>query len=241
MTDITKDQVCERANDLVGFLYGELTDWEVRKFERHMQDCAKCKTEYAVFGQLRESVVAWRDESLGLAGAPVLAPAALPPAEQRRPSARSAIREFFRLSPLWLKGAAAFASVLFCILATLAVANFAGRKNTKQPVSSDKMYTTQQLDDAVNKGVREKTAQLTAQLGTSSKPIPKAGTVDSNKQTIAKRTVRNATTVVASNAQKLRRPLSRQERQELAADLRLLSARDDDRLDLVGDSINQKP
>jgi anti-sigma factor RsiW len=237
MTDTTRDQVCESANDLVGFLYGELTDWEARKFERHMQDCAACRTEYAVFGQLRESVVAWRDESLGLAGAPVLAPTALPPAQQRRPAARLAIREFFSLSPLWLKGAAAFAAVLFCILATLAVTDFAGKKNAPQLVSSDKIYTEQQLNAAVDRSVREKTALLEARLNSN----PTAGDDGLLKQTTAKRPVRNETTEVASTTQKLRRPLSRRERQELAADLRLLSARDDDGLDLVGDSINQKP
>jgi len=47
MSNTEMNQVCEGTNELVGFLYGELTDWETRKFERHMQDCASCKAEYA--------------------------------------------------------------------------------------------------------------------------------------------------------------------------------------------------
>jgi hypothetical protein len=85
--------------------------------------------------------------------------------------------------------------------------------------------------------VREKSAELETLL----KSKPKAGDDGSIKQTTAKRTVRNAPTEVAGTTQKLRQPLSRQERQELAADLRLLSGRDDGGLDLVGDSINKQP
>src|SRR5207247_4425331 len=128
MKEITKDQVCERADDLVGFLYGEPTDWEARKFERHMQDCAACTTEYAAFGQLRESIVAWRNEALGPGAGRVLTSTVLP-IQPRPPSALAALREFFNLSPLWMKGVAAFASVLFCVFATLAVAYLIEEKN----------------------------------------------------------------------------------------------------------------
>jgi hypothetical protein len=237
MKEITKDQVCERAGDLVGFLYGELTDWEARKFERHMQDCTACKTEYAAFGQLRQSIVAWRDDALGLGGERLLAPTV--PIHQRRPSALRAVREFFNLSPLWLKGVAAFASVLFCMFATLAVAHLI--EKPKQPIvqgADAKVYSTSEFEAQVNQVVQKKMAELKVNQ------IPGAnnsGVTPPSLPKVVKRHATGAPSESASNSQRLRRPLSRQERQELAADLRLLASRDENDLDLGSDTNNQSP
>ena len=48
-----KDQVCERADDLISFLYDELGEKDAREFNRHLQECARCETEFAAFGQIR--------------------------------------------------------------------------------------------------------------------------------------------------------------------------------------------
>ena len=236
MKEITKDQVCERADQLVEFLYGELTDWESRKFEQHLRDCAPCKTEYAAFGQLRESIVAWRNEALGVSRERVGAPTVFP-IQQRRPSAIAAIREFFNLSPLWMKGAAAFAAVLFCAFATLAIAHLIEKKNPGTQAAVNKIYTQQELDEQVAKAVKQKTAPVEIKRDQDQKT---AANNSAPSKAPEKRRVTSANEV-AGNSQKLRRPLSLRERQELAADLRLLASRDDDGLDLVGDSNNQPP
>ena len=57
---------CGRENDLVGFLYGELNDAEAQTFQRHVRDCSSCNAELAAFSDVRESVVTWRNESLGI-------------------------------------------------------------------------------------------------------------------------------------------------------------------------------
>src|SRR5258708_7972826 len=106
---------CGRENDLIAFLYGELNDVESQTFERHLHDCHACSTELTAFGLIRESVVNWRNESLG---------GGLTRVAQEKPSALRALREFFNLSPLWMKGAVAFASVLFCLLAGLPIAHW---------------------------------------------------------------------------------------------------------------------
>ena len=237
MNEITKDQVCERAGDLVGFLYGELSDWEARKFERHMQDCAACKTDYAAFGQLRQSIVAWRDEALGLGGERL--PASTVPMQQRRPSALGALREFFNLSPLWMKGMAVCASVLFCVFATLAVAHLIEKKESASVrAPADKIYTQQELDARVEKLVGERTSVIGAKQNNQT---PSTNPDGPAPQKIVRRYVTAATTEVAKDSQRLRRPLSRQERQELAADLRLLASRDENDLDPGSDINNQSP
>lgn len=237
MKEIAKDQVCERAEDLVGFLYGELTDSEARKFERHMQDCAACTTEYAAFGQLRESIVAWRNEALGLGGERVLAPTVLP-IQQRRPSALAALREFFNLSPLWMKGVAAFASVLFCVFATLSVVHLI--EKPKQPIvqGDAKVYSRSEFEARVDQLVQKKMEDLKVN---QIKAANNSGVIPSSLPKVVKRHATVGSSESASNSQKLRRPLSRQERQELAGVLRLLSSRDENDLDLGSDINNQAP
>ncbi len=238
MKEITKDQVCERADDLVGFLYGELTDWEARKFERHMQDCTACTTEYAAFGQLRESIVAWRNEALGPGAGRVLTSTVLP-IQPRPPSALAALREFFNLSPLWMKGVAAFASVLFCVFATLAVAHLIEKKNGSDiRASGEKTYSLQEMNAEIDRRVSEKVASMVVRKDQTSANVVNNAP---SPQKPMKRYVATERTGLANNSQRLRRPLSRQERQELATDLRLLGARDENDLDLGSDINNQAP
>ena len=110
--DFSRD--CARADELMGFLYGELNDVEA-KAGGHLQQCVTCNAELSSFGDIRKSVVAWRDESFNSLSSPgVNLPA-------RQPSAVAALREFFNLSPAWMKVAIGFASLLFCVFAGLAV------------------------------------------------------------------------------------------------------------------------
>src|SRR6267142_1680237 len=108
MKEITSSNICERADDLVAFLYGELSEIDARRFERHLHQCAACETEFATFGQIRESIVAWRDASLGVlrssevAESAVASPLVDRSRVQAKPSALAALREFFNLSPMWL-------------------------------------------------------------------------------------------------------------------------------------------
>src|SRR5215510_3495277 len=106
---------CERAPDLMAFLYNEASEAEAHDFQLHLQECGSCRAEAASFSVVRESITAWRDEALsGFVSSPVL----------KKPgtkSALAALRQFFDLSPLWLKGATALAAVTFCVLVGLTV------------------------------------------------------------------------------------------------------------------------
>src|SRR4051794_35363486 len=96
---------CERESDLIAFLYGEAAEREARDFQLHLQQCSTCREEAASLGVVRESITAWRDEALaGFVSTPVTT-------QPQQKSALAALRQFFDLSPLWLKGATAFAAV----------------------------------------------------------------------------------------------------------------------------------
>src|SRR6185436_3092678 len=105
---------CERSPDLIAFLYGEADERETRDFQLHLQRCRTCREEVASFGVVRESITEYRDEALaGFVSTPV--------AQPKTKSAIAALRQFFVLSPLWLKGATALAAVTFCVLVGLAL------------------------------------------------------------------------------------------------------------------------
>lgn len=243
MKDV-KDQVCERADELISFLYGELGENDSHRFERHLHECAHCETEFAAFSQIRKSIVSWRDESLGSVWMPDavndrrLAATAVRPGTQIRPSAVAAIREFFNLSPLWMKGAAAFASLLFCVFATLAVAHLIEKPErplAQSPDNGSAEQLTSRIAELQNELAKVRATQKqdqTAKVG----PMNASASQKSNKPNRL-----FARSGSGANARNLRKPLTRQERDDLAADLGLLAARDDDDLDLITDKINQAP
>ena len=233
---------CERESELIGFLYGELNEFESRTFARHLSECAACSAELSAFKNIRESVIAWRDESLGgaLFAAAATASRAAEVGERRSASsALGALREFFNLSPLWMKGALAFASVLFCLFAGLAIAVLRTTSpasvavNANNPAPSEQQINAlvqrrvqDELERIQNSNRQEKNVTVVARNAAPRNLGPR----------VAKRSSELAGNVTA---QKARRPLSRIEREQLAADLRLISAKNDSELDLLDDRINQ--
>jgi hypothetical protein len=220
MNETNNSPACERASDLIAFLYHETDEDETRDFGIHLQQCGICREEVAAFQTVRESVTAWRDEAL--AGF-VSTPLAVKP---DRKSALTALRQFFELSPLWLKGATAFAIVAFCLLVGLV---FKLQNNndavSATKVNSDAVYTTQDVDGRVKEAmVKRENAPA---------PVPSLETAKMSGPSKP----RNSRAAGSSHTANSRRPLSRAEREQLAADLRLLS--DDAELNLIGDRINR--
>ena len=215
---------CERASDLIAFLYNEADERERRDFQLHLNECSTCREEVASFGVVRESIIEWRDEALaGFVSQPVATKAT-------SKSALTALRQFFDLSPLWLKGATAFAVVIFCVLAVMAFVNLQSDKVqvSSTTTTSKAIYTQEEADRMVEDAV--------AKVQSVKPPIePPQGIVNVVESPKPKK-ARQST---VSQFAKSRRPLSRAEREQLAAELRLLSIDDDAPIQLLGDRINQ--
>jgi len=213
---------CERASDLIAFLYGEADEREAREFQLHLQQCSSCREEVASFGIVRESITAWRDEALaGFVSTPGTA-------QPKTKSALAALRQFFDLSPLWLKGATAAAAVAFCVLVGFVVFR---SNNNPVPSSTGAVYTEQD----VNRLVKEALAQQ------QNTPAPKVETPRELEVNVKPSKPESKKSRASSSTQFARnqRPLSKEEREQLAAELRLLSSDDDATLHLLGDRINQ--
>ena len=211
---------CERASDLIAFLYNEADEHERRDFQLHLNECSTCREEVGSFGVVRELITAWRDEALaGFVSQPVTT-------KSNRKSALAALRQFFDLSPLWLKAATAFAVVVFGVLAAMAFVNL---QRDKVQVSSttttpEATYTQQEVDHLIQQALLKGKSESQPQIHFDVVKLPKP-----------KKSRNSADAQFA----KSRRPLSKAEREQLAADLRLLSTDDDESLNLIGDRINQ--
>lgn len=227
---------CGREDYLVGFLYGELEQREEESFQRHMQNCAECGSQLSAFSDIRKSVVGWRNETLG-SPTPSVQHLAVARIDHPRPSAMAALREFFNLSPLWMKGTVAFASLLFCLFAVLAVVRFmetAPETNVANKVERT-TPSAQEFDSEVQRRVKDELQRREASQNAQ-------GASESNASAVAvpRRPLKITKQVASAGTQRRAgRPLSKLERQELAADLRLTSDESDGDLVLIGDRINQ--
>ena len=214
---------CNFRDSLISVLYGEATEREAAEFHVHMQSCTPCQVEVRAFGEVRESIGSWKFEALS--GAVVTEVNV--PQTPRTKSAVAALREFFDLSPLWLKGATAFASVLFCLLAVLALVRFQQPSQvTEVNQKPNAIYTEQEKDQLVQEALDQQKAEFSAQTASAPENV-KIAVTPSVK-----------TTIHPNTSVKDRRPLTKMEREQLAADLRLLQRHDDD-IELLSEPINR--
>jgi len=232
--------ICHRSEDLVTYLYNEASAAEAQDFASHIETCEACRAEFAVFSQVHESILLWRNEALGSAfspvpqAAPVLAEATTDSRQfvrhERKLPALAALREFFSVSPLWLRGATAVAALLLCMLAVLAVS---GVWNKRAPVVSNsaeqKMYTETQLKNEVAKQVDKQVSDFKkSQTQTRANASADGGEKASPRQATSQSEL--ASFRVKPRSQ---RGLTRAERVQFAADLRLTPGRDEEELPFV--------
>lgn len=236
MNEIADAPICERRNDLIAFLYGEVDERAALDFEEHLLNCAECESDLSAFNQIRSSVHAWQQESLGAASATsVAASSAVDRASDLgKPSAIAAIRKFFEFSPLWMKGSIAFASVLVCVVFILALAHLF--ENPKPVVVGDeKLYTEKELQAKIEDALKSVAKDRETQRET----LPPSVAAKDQHGKPHKRGINQTSERVAANPKVKRGPLTKAEREQLAADLRLVLPLDDTDLDLLGDGINR--
>ena len=228
MQDLNQRPVCHRAEDLVTYLYGEADEPEASDFRAHLQQCDACRNEFGMFSQVHESILGWRNEALGTSFTPaaiVTEPAVHSTAfvsHGRKLSALAALREFFNVSPLWLRGVTAFAGLLLCALLVFAVSRSWQREATVVNGSDVPRFTQSDLDRAVAQARVEAAQQKLAPVSQPS------------KETVA--TAPSPRTGVATEHRSTRpriKGLTQEEREQLAADLRLIPGADDEELPFV--------
>jgi hypothetical protein len=226
--------VCHRSEDLVTYLYNEASAAEAQDFASHVETCEACRAEFAVFSQVHESILLWRNEALGSAfspsaqAAPVLAEATTDSRQfvrhERKLPALAALREFFSVSPLWLRGATAFGALLLCVLAILAMSRLSQRQSPVANNETKPKYSQRDIDQARQKGIDEGMARASRENAP-----PKGETT----ATVRPRKTESRMQLAENRAQPRARGLTRAEREQLLADLRLTPGRDEEELPFV--------
>ncbi len=239
MPNINERPVCHRAEDLVTYLYGEASEVDAKDFTEHLQQCDACRSEFGVFQQVHDSILLWRTEALGAAFSPtaVAAESRVDSTQfvqhERKLTALAALREFFSVSPLWLRAATGFAVLLLCVLGVLTISRSWSRPVQLANKGTEPKYSQQDLDQAVQKRLEE-----IAKLNQQQTP-PQVNKASTDKEPTKHG---NQDQVVVNRVQPKTpraRGLSRQEREQLASDLRLIP-RDEDELPFVlSDEPNQ--
>lgn len=166
---------CACADDLVTYLYGEASKSEAVEFERHMEHCDSCRNEMAAFSRVHEDIVEWRNQSLPSFESSHAVAHALPEAAAapRKRSAMAALREFFTLSPLWMRAATAVAVIVVCALMVFTVAHFSEQRGTMVQVVPT-APTQAQLDEMLKQRaeeLRRKQEQEAKASATEQRPV----------------------------------------------------------------------
>ena len=131
---------CERSEELLAYLYDEASKDQRKSFAQHLTECDACREEYAVLGDVRETITVWREESLAEAAS--LFPFTQKQISEKR-SALRAVQEFFRLAPVWMQAGGAIAALLLCALATFALVNFGVRREKNATALNTETHTAQ--------------------------------------------------------------------------------------------------
>jgi len=229
MRSMDERPACHRAEDLVTYLYGEASEVDARDFTVHLHQCDACRVEFGIFQQVHDSISVWRDETLGAAFSPAAGTATAVDSVQfgqpkRKLSAFETLREFFSVSPLWLRAATASAALLLCVLGVLAISRLGNRPGPQANNGNEPRYTQQQFDLAVQQQVDQRLAQLNLP---ATPPKVVGGPPDQAKDNGNRVPVNRAPTRTQRT-----RGLSRQEREQLAVDLGLMT-RDDEELPFI--------
>lgn len=220
---------CGREEELVGFLYSELDEVAAQAFRSHMAGCASCSSEVIAFRNVRQSVIDWRNESLSAQSPVVLSNHRSSP----RRSAAAAVREFFSLSPVWMKAAVGFASILFCIFAILAVSGLRKAPSQIAATAGGNKPSVEEINAMVERRVQDELKRRVTQQELAARKT------DQNSPAVLVSANNNRKRVANAPRPDARRPLTRVEREQLAADLRLIPGTNDIELELLDDAINQ--
>lgn len=186
---------CESDGLLVAYLYGEASTEEANRFEHHLTTCAGCRDELAQFGGVRRAIGEWRDAALRPAQSLVFEPArGVDSRFVERPAtfaaAFRALKEFFTVSPLWLKTSTALATLAVCALAIFALFNAELRWNdngvafstsfiTRErietqnvPASSERSLSQTEIDELVARRVEREVQERLSRIENSRGDVP---------------------------------------------------------------------
>lgn len=138
---------CERKEDLVGYLYGEIGAAERDSFERHLTECGSCGDELKAFGRVRDDLGAWQ---VGF----------MPQTAFETPRTRwDVMKELLGMFPFWARGAALAAMALVIAFLTFGASQMLRSQ-------SENRLSTAQIESLVQDAVARERTKLQVEFRT---------------------------------------------------------------------------
>lgn len=114
MLENTNNSTCDFAEEIVSYLYDEISGADKSRFENHLKDCSPCQDELSGFSMARSSIQEWRKEEFLPLQNPVIEIPYPAKVETISRSWFASVRALFTLSPAWTTAATAFAALAIC-------------------------------------------------------------------------------------------------------------------------------
>lgn len=114
MLENTQNSICDCAEELVSYLYDEMSGTDKLRFEKHLKTCSSCQDELAGFSLTRTSIQEWHKEDFLPLQSPSIEINYPQKIETISRSWFASIRDFFTLSPAWMTASTAFAALAIC-------------------------------------------------------------------------------------------------------------------------------
>lgn len=168
-----QNSVCDQAEPLMSYLYGEIGDAEKAKFETHLKNCAACENDLTEFGFARTSVQDWKLREFDVLPTPTFAvPVNTPKTFVTSEDSVSWLENFkriFQFRPALAMSA--FAVLIAVTGASLFFVNFQDNNRIAvkaddnnlvaanvSPTAAKMVEQPRQIDDEIKVGVEEKSA-----------------------------------------------------------------------------------
>lgn len=121
---------CGFAEELVGYLYNELSSDQQIKFEKHLDTCQICLDELAGFGVVRSSISDWFDGDFAKLKTPQIEipyqtiEKTVLPVREVSISWLERLRQIFAQTPVWATASTGFAVLAACFGLTMFIFNY---------------------------------------------------------------------------------------------------------------------
>jgi len=102
MNNNNHNSTCKFAEQVVSYLYDEISEPEKTKVETHLQNCASCAEEISGFALVRASIQEWRTEDFAHLSTPAFETGVRKSEPAIAASWTDSLRAFFSLRQMWL-------------------------------------------------------------------------------------------------------------------------------------------
>jgi hypothetical protein len=187
---------CSFADEVVEYIYDEMSGETKAKFETHVANCNSCADELTGFGIVRSQVSDWKLMEFSPMTTPIVQLPIVQTVENTQVKRRwfESLRDLVMLSPAWMTQTAAFAGLMICFGLAFYAFNF------QKPIAVDDVMPVDVIAKAtpnalptppvkVSPTPKDETVESTSKNATNQPTKPTVAVVKTMSPTTAKKVV----------------------------------------------------